>query len=76
MLKVLITGGAGFIPSSLAEKLLGSDQYFVVLVDNLLTGDIRKTPVHPHCKFIKCDVNNYYDIAAIMTSYQFDYVFH
>lgn len=76
MVKVLITGGAGFIPSSLAEKLLLSNQYYVVLVDNLLTGDFRKVPSHPNCKFIKCDVNNYNDIAAIMTSYQFDFVFH
>src|SRR5688572_5932652 len=76
MTKVLITGGAGFIPSSLAERLLLSDKYFVVLVDNLLTGDVRKVPIHPNCKFIKCDVNNYNDIAAIMTSFQFDYVFH
>lgn len=76
MTKILITGGAGFIGSSLAEHLLAQNRYFVVLVDNLLTGDIRKVPVHPDCKFIKCNVNNHEDIAAIMTSYQFDYVFH
>lgn len=76
MTKILITGGAGFIGSSLAEKLLTSAEYFVVLVDNLLTGELRKLPQHENCKFIKCDVNHYHDIAAIMTSYQFDYVFH
>ncbi len=76
MTKVLITGGAGFIGSSLADRFLLSEQYHVVLVDNLLTGDIRKVPDHPRCTFIKCDVNHYDDIAAIMTSYTFDYVFH
>ncbi len=76
MVKVLITGGAGFIGSSLADCLVNKEQYYVVLVDCLLTGDIRKVPSHPRCKFIKCDVNNFNDIAAIMTSYQFDYVFH
>jgi len=76
MIKILITGGAGFIGSSLAEKLLAKSNYFVVIVDNLLTGDIAKVPPHALCKFIKCDVNHYNDIAAIMTSYQFDYVFH
>lgn len=76
MTKILITGGAGFIGSSLAEKLLTNPIYFVVLIDNLLTGDIRKVPQQSNCKFIKCDVNHYRDIAAIMTSFQFDYVFH
>jgi UDP-glucose 4-epimerase len=76
MVKVLITGGAGFIGSSLADKLLEQSHYFLVLVDSLLTGDIRKVTTHERCKFIKCDVNNFNDISAIMTSYQFDYVFH
>lgn len=76
MVKVLITGGAGFIPSSLADKLLMEENYELVLVDNLLTGRVSNIPVHPRCKFIKCDVNNYSDIAPVMTAYQFDYVFH
>jgi nucleoside-diphosphate-sugar epimerase len=76
MVKVLITGGAGFVPSSLADKLLALEAYEVVLVDNFLTGRVENIPNHPNCKFIKCDVNNYNDIAAIMTAYKFDYVFH
>lgn len=76
MIKVLITGGAGFVGSSLADKLLDQEKYFVVSVDNLLTGDTRKLSYHPNGTFIKCDVNNYNDIAAIMTTYKFDYVFH
>lgn len=76
MTKFLITGGAGFIGSSLAERLLQNSNYLVVLVDNFLTGEAFKVPIHPNCKFIKCDVNNYRDIAAIMTAYKFDFVFH
>ncbi len=75
-MKILITGGAGFIPSSLADKLLSYDEYELVLVDNLLTGLLANIPVHSRCKFIKCDVNNYNDIAPVMTAYRFDYVFH
>lgn len=76
MVNVLITGGAGFIPSSLADRLLALGGYQVVLVDNLLTGNVANIPQHPNAKFIKCDVNNYHDIAAIMSAYRFDYVFH
>lgn len=75
-MKILITGGAGFVPSSTAIRLLEDPTVFVVLVDNFLTGNVNNIPQHPNCKFIKCDVNNYHDIAPIMSSYQFDYVFH
>ena len=76
MIKILITGGAGFIGSSLAIRLLQNPLYYVVIVDNLLTGEIAKVPLHERCKFIKGDVNNYNDISTIMTAYKFDYVFH
>jgi len=76
MKKILITGGAGFVPSSTAQRLLEDSSNFIVLVDNFLTGNISNVPKHDNCKFIKCDVNNYQDIAPIMCSYQFDYVFH
>lgn len=35
-MKILITGGAGFIGSNLVEKLLADNQIYVV--DNLSTG--------------------------------------
>jgi len=76
MVKILITGGAGFIPSSLADKLLLDEKNFVVLIDNFLTGYQKNIPIHKNCKFIKCDVNNYNELSAIMTAHQFDYVFH
>jgi nucleoside-diphosphate-sugar epimerase len=76
MARILITGGAGFIPSSLAEKLLLDEDNEVVLVDSFLTGRKENIPLSSRVKFIKCDVNNYDDIAPVMTAYKFDYVFH
>lgn len=75
-MKVLITGGAGFIGSSLADSLLEKEKYEIVLVDNLLTGKQDNVPVNPNCRFIKCDVNNYNDIASIFLAFRFDFVFH
>ena len=78
MRKILITGGAGNIGGSLARKLVENIDNYVVIVDTLETGSISKLPdvKHKNWKFIKCDVNNYNDIAAVMLSYSFDYVFH
>lgn len=72
---ILITGGAGFIPSCLAERLLHMGNK-VVLVDNMLTGRKQNIPIHENCIFIKADVNSYRDMTTIMTAYSFDYVFH
>jgi len=77
MRTILVTGGAGFIGSSLIKRLLKDSNNKVIVVDNLLTGDIEKLPSNNNqLKFIRSDVNQRKDIAEIMTTYQFDYVFH
>lgn len=78
MIKILVTGGAGFIPSCIAEKLAEKAENQLVLVDNFLTGRMEKVPSskHNNIKFIKCDVNNFQDISGVFYAYSFDYVFH
>lgn len=73
---ILITGGAGFIPSSLADQFLKDPRYFVVLIDNFLTGNKANIPVNENCKFIHGDVNKMEDISPLFNLYHFDYVFH
>ena len=77
MRRILITGGAGFVGSCLAEKLIQDPENYVVIVDDLSTGELCKLPLAAHnWRFIKCNVNHYRDIAAVMLSSSFDYVFH
>lgn len=75
---ILITGGAGNIGGSLARRLVKNAKNNIVIVDNLLTGTKEKLPdiSYSNWRFINTDVNNFSDISSVMTSTQFDYVFH
>jgi UDP-glucose 4-epimerase len=77
MIKILVTGGAGNIASALIAKLAANPAHHITIADNLLTGDMSKVPSHLHnVQFIKCDVNNYNDIAPLFFANSFEYVFH
>ncbi len=78
MTKYLITGGAGFVASCLADKLVENPDNYVVIVDNLLTGSVKKLPSAKknNWHFIKADCNSFNDLSSIMVSHSFDYVFH
>ncbi len=78
MAKILITGGAGFVASHLADKLIEDKSNFVVIVDNLSTGKKENLPKKSkdNWVFIKADANEYREISEIMLGHKFDYVFH
>lgn len=73
---ILVTGGAGFVGSAIVEKLARDTDTQVVVVDNLVTGELRKVPEASNIRFIKADVNNYQEISSIFYAFRFDYVFH
>src|SRR5579859_1928521 len=71
-MRVLVTGGAGFIGSHLCDALL-AEGHQVVCVDNLLTGSTRNIAHlknEPRFEFLEQDVNLPYDAGRV------DYVFH
>jgi len=60
-MKVLVTGGAGFIGSHLCDRFL-QEGHEVICLDNLITGstgNIARLAGHPKFSFIKHDVTNY-----------------
>ncbi len=76
MIKILVTGGAGNIASALIAKLASNPANHIVIADNLLTGERAKVPDLPNVQFIKCDANDYNDIAPLFFANSFEYVFH
>lgn len=78
MSKILVTGGAGNVGSALVAKLIEDEKNYVVIADDLSTGNTSKLPAvfRDRWNFVKCNVNDYNDISSVMLSYQFDYVFH
>ena len=65
---VLITGGAGFIGSHLAERLL-ADGKSVVVLDDLSTGsrdNLRHVLGHPHFRFIESRISACAELAELV----------
>jgi dTDP-glucose 4,6-dehydratase len=65
-MRILITGGAGFIGSHLGDRLL-ADGHQVIAMDNLSTGsvdNIAHLAGHERFQFVKHDVTNYIYVAG------------
>jgi len=62
-MKVLVTGGAGFIGSNLVEYLLNKNEVTLVRVlDNLATGNLKNIEEfnsHPKFDFVEGDIRSY-----------------
>lgn len=70
-MKIVVTGGAGFIGSHLCTRLL-DEGHNVLCVDNFITGDERNiAPLrnHPHFSFLYQDVTRPFEFEA-------DAIFH
>ncbi len=72
-MNILITGGAGFVCSHLADTLFDK-KHDLILLDNLLTGNkqnVEHLLDHKNVKFIKHDVQDHIDISE-----EIDFIFH
>jgi dTDP-glucose 4,6-dehydratase len=72
-MRILITGGAGFIGSHLVDRLVG-EGHQVVAMDNLVTGDLKNIAHHranPNFEYIHHDISNHIHVAG-----QLDWILH
>ena len=72
-MKVLITGGAGFIGSNIVDRLI-DDGHEVVVIDNEFSDAHEKFYWNDKADNHKLDIRNYDDIEPLF--YDVDYVFH
>ncbi len=65
-MRILITGGAGFIGSHMADRLI-AEGHQVIAMDNLVTGDLANIAHHrsnPNFEFIHHDISNHIHVAG------------
>lgn len=73
MTRSLVTGGAGFLGSHVAQECLDLGHEVVVL-DDLSGGYAEQVPVG--AEFLKGSITDRLLLANMFSSYQFDYVYH
>ena len=77
-MKILVTGGAGFIGSHLIDKLLQSDNK-VVCIDDLSLGNLENLKLakkNSSFEFIKKNLNDTEVLSKTLEKYDFDFVYH
>ena len=73
MKNILLTGGAGYIGSNVANFLIDKG-FKVTIIDNLITGNINLVP--KKSKLFVCDIANQKKITQIIKKNNFDIVMH
>lgn len=71
-MKVLVTGGAGFIGSHIVDRLVEANMQ-VYILDNLSSGSIGN--INPGAVFLKKDIRDK-DLRQLFERERFDYVVH
>lgn len=72
-MKILVTGGAGFIGSHVADAYIAQG-HDVAVLDNLSTG--RREFVNPRARFYQADISDDDTVREVFASGQFDLVNH
>ena len=74
--KILITGGAGFIGSHIADRF-EKESYEIIIVDNLVGGKLENIKYLKNYKFYEADIRNREELEKIFAENEgISYVFH
>ena len=72
--RVLVVGGAGFVGSNLAKKLLDAGVRDILIVDNFLSSEPANIPKSDRVSFWEGSIAD--DIILKRIDDGFDYIFH
>ncbi len=72
-MRVILTGGAGFIGSNVADAYI-KEGYDVLILDNLSTG--RERNINPRARFVKADIRDFETIKKIVDDFRPDIINH
>lgn len=79
-MKILVTGGAGFIGSALVRYLIGESSYQVLNLDKLtyagVLSSLAEVADNPRHRFIRGDICDGALVAQLLTSFQPDIIAH
>lgn len=72
-MKVLVTGGAGFIGSHIVDHLI-KNKHEAVIIDNMSTG--KEENINPSSVFYRVDIMDYKSLEKVFNDEKPDYVIH
>ncbi|MCT7584812.1 UDP-glucose 4-epimerase GalE [Aliarcobacter butzleri] len=78
-MKILITGGAGYIGSHTAKQLLETTSYEITILDNLSTGNIEAINTLKTLRefeFINLDLKEFDKVKEFLDKERFDVIIH
>ncbi|MGI6850709.1 dTDP-glucose 4,6-dehydratase [Mesorhizobium sp. 1B3] len=79
-MRILVTGGAGFIGSALCRYLAGDPRNRIVNLDKLTyagnLASLRSVENYPNYRFVRADIGDAQQISAILRAEEIDRVIH
>src|SRR5437588_13031175 len=75
-MRILITGGAGFLGSQIAEQLTATRQHDLLILDNLLSGKREYVPSSAGFEHIDLATATDAEVLRVFTAFRPDTVIH